>query len=323
MNEAIQLNDWAFLDAEVDDFTLNLSHATLLECLDYYAENKKALHPSVVSKCSQLKYHIRTLECRIRTTLMPRHVTSIFYAKFIEYLQGRGLKMSTVANLLNGIRAVLSWASDYSAPVHPSYKTVDVKKERTAKMALTPDEVSRIYHYDLDTAKIRPQHRENLRRVRDMFVLGCNLGQRHSDLVRIDRSCFSDGFFTILQQKTKNRARVDIARLSLDKKTTYEILERYDYAAPYTADISNYNKHIRQLMKIIFKDESYTQQTTVGTLATMVEVPKYTQVASHTARRTFATYNYLTKKIPAVDVMKATGHTSDRSFHRYICGQDD
>lgn len=323
MNEAIQINDWSFLDAEVDDFTLDLSRATLVECLDRYAETKRAVHPSVVSKCSQLKYHIKTLEFRLRTTIRPKQVTSIFYSKFIEYLQGRGMRQSTIANVCNGIRAVLSWASDYSAPVHPSYKTIDIKKGNTSKIALTADDVSHIYHFDLSTAKIRPQHRGNLQRVKDMFVLGCNLGQRHSDLVRIDKSCFVDGKFHILQQKTKNRAVVDIARMAIDKKTTYEILEKYGYAAPYQADISNYNKHLHQLMKIVFKDDAVSQQTTVGTMATTVEVPKYTQIASHTARRTFATYNYLIKKIPCVDVMKATGHTSDRSFHKYICGQDD
>lgn len=323
MNAINPISGWDFLSQQEDEFTLNLTNATLIECIDHYAENKKVVHPSVVSKCSQLKYHLKTLEFRLQTTIRPKQVTSIFYAKFIEYLQSRDMKQSTITNICNGIRAILSWASDYSAPVHPSYKTIDIKKGDTSKIALTADDVSRIYHFDLSTAKIRPQHRENLQRVKDMFVLGCNLGQRHSDLVRIDKSCFADGKFHILQQKTKNRAVVDIARMAIDKKTTYEILEKYDYNAPYPADISNYNKHLHQLMKIIFKDDMVSQQTTVGTMATTIEVPKYTQIASHTARRTFATYNYLVKKIPCVDVMKATGHTSDRSFHKYICGQDD
>lgn len=320
--EALQL-DWSFLNDTSDQFTLNLSKSTLIECLDHYAENKKVIHPSVVGLMSQLKKHIRTLEFKLKLTIYPKHITSIFYAKFLEYLQDMGLKTSTIQNLCNGIRAVLSWASDYSAPVHPSYKIVDLPKFRINKLALTADDVSRIYHYDLSTAKIRPQHRDNLQRVKDMFVLGCNLGQRHSDLVRITAECFADGKFTILQQKTKNKAVVDIANLAIDKKTTYEILERYGYNAPYQADISNYNKHIRQLMKIIFKNETFKQQTTIGTMAKIIDVPKYTQIASHTARRTFATHNYLIKKIPCVDVMKATGHTSDRSFHKYICGQDD
>lgn len=322
MNTA-PLIDWSFLDEENDQFTLNLKNSTLIECLDYYADNKKAIHPSVVGLMNSLKKHIRTLEFQIKGTIYPRQITSIFYTKFIEYLQGIGLKQSYITTLCNGIRAVLSWASDYSAPVHPSYKTIDIQKYKTNKLALTADDVSRIYHFNLNTSKMRPQLRANLERVKDMFVLGCNLGQRHSDLVRIDKSCFADGKFSILQQKTKNKAVVDIANLSLDKKTTYAILEKYDYEAPYKHDISNYNKHIRQLMKIIFKDEVFTEQTTVGTMAKIVDRPMWTQIASHTARRTFATHNYLVKKTPCVDVMRATGHTSDRSFHKYICGQDD
>lgn len=56
-----------------------------------------------------------------------------------------------------------------------------------------------------------------------MFV-SCNLGQRFSDMIRIDKSCFDRNIFTIFQQKTGNKARVDIDKMSIDKKTTYYIL---------------------------------------------------------------------------------------------------
>ena len=315
--------DWSFLSEDQDAFTFNLSNATLIECLDKYAEVKKSIHPSVVGTMNQIKNHIRQIEFLSHTTISPKHVTSIFYSKFIEMLTGKGLKLSTISNLCNGIRAVLSWSSDYSAVVHPSYKTVDIKKYSSAKLALTADDVSRIYHFNLDAVKMRPQHRKTLQEVRDMFVLGCNLGQRHSDLVRIERGCCHDGKMIILQQKTKNKGVVNLVDMTLDRKTTFEILERYNYEAPYKGDISKYNLHIRELAKIIFGDETFTVQTVVGNEASIKDVPKSSMVSSHTARRTFATYNYLVRKLPAQDVMRATGHTSDKSFHKYICGGDD
>lgn len=57
--------------------------------------------------------------------------------------------------------------------------------------------------------------------------------------------------FTIFQQKTGNKARVDIDKMSIDKKTTYYILEKYNYNAPIKGDISNYDKYLKQLLKYI------------------------------------------------------------------------
>lgn len=315
--------DWSFLGEDRDEFVLDLSRSSLIECMDAYAEHKGKTHPSVEGRMRTLKGHIRRLEFIAHTTIRTNQVTSIFYARFIDMLSSVGLQLSTISNLCNGIRAVLSWASDYSAKVHPSYKTVDIKRHTNTKLALSADDVSRMYHFNLDAVDVRPQHRKTLERVRDMFVLGGNLGQRHSDLVRIERACFSEGRMTILQQKTKNKANVNLQDLTIDRKTTFRILEKYNYEAPYKGDICNYNKHIRQLAKIVFGDETFSQQKIVENDARIVEVPKYRMISSHTARRTFATYNYLVRKFPAVDVMRATGHTSEKSFQKYICGQED
>lgn len=101
--------------------------------------------------------------------------------------------------------------------------------------------MSRIAYFDVDRfyADRRKDYRETMRRVRDMFVLSCNLFQRHSDMVRIEKSCFDRNIFRITQQKTGNQAVVDINKYAVDAKTTYRILERYNYEAPYKATIGN------------------------------------------------------------------------------------
>lgn len=49
--------------------------------------------------------------------------------------------------------------------------------------------------------KMRKNKIATLEKVRDMFVLGCNLGQRYSDLVRISPENFKNAHFTIVQQR--------------------------------------------------------------------------------------------------------------------------
>lgn len=91
-----------------------------------------------------------------------------------------------------------------------------------------------------------------------MFVLSCNLGQRFSDMIRIDKSCFDRNIFSILQQKTGTSVRVDIERMSLDRNTTYEILEKYNYKSPLSTDISCYDRYLKQLLMQFGKFNHYS-----------------------------------------------------------------
>lgn len=323
MNTALSLNDWSFLSFPQDQFTLDLSHSSLIECIDEYTSVKKLLHPSVLNSTRNVKLHIGNLQKVLRVELRVNQITSVFYSHFVQYLSDQGLKLSSIRTICEYIRAIVSWASDYNAQVHPSYKDIDLPKYRRQMLALTADDVSRIYHFDLSNAKIRPQLRNTLERVRDMFVLSCNLGQRVSDMIRINKDCFDVGRLSLIQQKTKQKAVVDICAMSIDRRTTMEILDRYNYQPPYLADKSNYNKHIHQLMHLVFKEETVPQPIITGNLSAQNQIPKYKAISSHTCRRTFATHNYLVRKYPAIDVMRATGHADEKSFRRYICGMDD
>lgn len=316
-------DSWGFLTNPNEEYLLNLSRASLCECLQAYADNRGAVHRSIVDNVRFCLYHLNRLEEKLHITLKPVQVTSVFYNRFIVYLVESGLCLSSVEMLLSSIRAALMWASKYQAKVHPSFTDIDVPKYKRSQIALTADEISMVYHFNLNTVKCRPQLRKSLECVRDMFVLGCNLGQRHSDLVRISKENFVDGKFRIIQQKTKNKAVVDLSRLAVDRKTTYEILEKYGYEAPYKADKSNYNKHLHQLMHFIFGEEMVEPSIVSGELSKTEKVLKYKAISSHTARRSFATHNYIIRNYPARIVMKATGHTEEKSFRSYICYDDE
>ena len=96
-----------------------------------------------------------------------------------------------------------------------------------------------------------------------MFVLSCQLGQRHSDMVRIQPKNFNRNIFTIVQQKTGRKAVVDIDKYSIDKKTTYEILEKYNYTAPFQCSINRFNILIRELLQIIGFDDEVLLETKI------------------------------------------------------------
>ena len=302
-----------------DPFTINLRDRTLMEVIRAAIKAKTRMHPNYGKSLSCLVYNLEMLERDYRVTLMPVQVTDVFWSYFISFCQGRGLKGSTIQTMCDQLRSVLNWAVRYNATVSPTYSDYKVPRASNQEVALTADEVSRVAYFDVDRfyADKRKDYVENMRRVRDMFVLSCNLGQRHSDLVRIEPSCFERNIFSIVQQKTGNRAVVDIDQYAIDAKTTYRILKRYGYLAPYPANISNYNARIHRLLRDVGLDDTVRIEERVNGKLAVETVPKWKLCSSHTGRRTFATINVL-RGANIHDLKRATGHHDLRSLEGYV-----
>lgn len=313
----------AFLNQSKDSiFTLDLSNATILEVVTHLVKMKSKMYPNYAKSFSTLIHHLRGIESQFGCSLMPYQITDIFWHNFIPYLLGKGLALSSIKKVSSQLRTALDWGARYGAKIAPTFDLVKIPPYCRQQIALTPDEVSHIYHFDLSTIKRRKQHIKKLEQVRDMFVLSCNLGQRFSDMVRIDKSCFDRNIFTIFQQKTGTHARVDIDSMSLDKNTTYAILRKYDFKSPLTTDISCYNKYIKELLQYIGFKELIKRETKINGHIEVSYEEKWKLIGSHTARRTFATNNIL-RGLKTSDIRRATGHKSESAFEKYICYFDE
>lgn len=310
----------AYLEQSLrNPFVLDLGDLTLMEVIRAAEKAKSKLYPRYGKNLGSLVFNLRKLEEQYHATLMPVQVTDIFWGYFISFCQQRGLKASSINTMCWQLRSILNWACKYNATISPTYNDIRLPKETNQEIAIPTDDVSRIAHFDVDLfyRGRRKDYRDTMKRVRDLFVLSCNLGQRHSDMVRIDKSCFDRNIFTIYQQKTGSRAVVNIDLYSIDAKTTYRILERYNYEAPFKGCLRNYNKKLHELMRDIgFTDEVRLENRTGGRLVTEV-APKWKLIASHTARRTFATINVLRgHNIHAIK--RCTGHTDLRVLEKYV-----
>lgn len=316
-------------------FTLDLTNCTLIECINKMCEIKMRSHPNIKQNYKMLVNKIKTIERLYGCTIMPAMISSVFWNHFIPFLADQKLKYSTIGHIKANLLAVLNWSSKYGVKLNPSYSEVDIPNYISSKISLTPDEVSHIYHFKIGrektysfrskkVLKMRKNKIKTLERVRDMFVLGCNLGQRYSDLVRITPENFKNGQFSIVQQKTGNKCFVPINTLSIDSRITFAILEKYGYRAPYTGDINNYNSYLHELLFQIgedFIDEVYIDNKINGVIKRETKY-KYQLISSHSARRSFATINTL-RNIPRNKILRATGHSSEKAFVRYICYDDE
>lgn len=300
-------------------FTVDLKDLSLIEVVLACVKAKSKLHPNYRKNLNCLLYNLRALEEQYRVTLMPVQVTDIFWGYFISFCQSRGLKNSSIATMSSQLKAVLSWGAKYNATVSPTYGEIKPIKGNSSEIALTADDVSRIAYFDIELfyADRRKDFRAKMHRIRDHFVLSCNLLQRFSDMRRVTPECFSRNIFTIVQQKTGSVAVVNIDKYAIDAKTTYRILEKYGYNAPYTGDIHSYNECLHILMRDIgFTELVRTEERVNGKLVVTTE-PKWKKISSHCSRRTGITVGVLRgHNIHALK--RCSGHHSLETLDRYI-----
>lgn len=303
---------------------VDLSKSSLIQCIESMINVKNKMSPRYGKHFSSLLHNLRKIEKEFSCELMPSHVTDIFWCNFIPYLINEGIALSTVKTVCSQLKTTIEWSARHKAEISDTYDMLKIPPYCHQQIALTPDEVSHIYHFDISTISKRKQYLRHMEKVRDMFVLSCNLGQRFSDMVRIDRNCFDRNIFTILQQKTGTSVRVDIERMSIDRNTTYSILEKYGYKSPITTDISCYDKYVKQMLRYIGKEfnKEIKRETKINGEVEVEFIPKWKLVGSHTSRRTFITNNVL-RGFPSLEIMRASGHKSFSSFEKYLCYFND
>lgn len=317
-----------FLQNPFQNLTIDLSDATLLEAIYALIEVKNKLSPCYGKHYSSLIHHLKNIQKEFHVILIPSHITDVFWFNFIPYLLSKGLSLATIKTVSSQLKTVVGWAAKHRALISDSYDMVKIPPYCHEQIALTLDEVSHIYHFDVSTIKRRTQYIRNMERIKDMFVLSCNLGQRFSDMIRINKSCFDRNIFSILQQKTGHSVRVDIEKMSLDRKTTYHILEKYDYHPPLSSkeksDISSFDKYIKQLLQYIGEEfnQEVKRETKVNGHIKVDYYPKWKLISSHTCRRTFITNNVM-RGYTALEIMRASGHKTYSSFEKYLCYFND
>lgn len=311
----------AYLERSLrDPFTLNLKDCNLIEVIRACIKVKSKLHPKYGKLTSSLIYNLQILQDAYNVTIYPVQVTDTFWGYFVSFLQDRGLRSSSIGTLCARLRSILSWAAKYNVTISPSFSDFQPPSSYHVGVALTADEVSRIYYFDIDRfySNRRKDFRATMHKVRDMFVLSCNLGQRYSDMVRIEPSCFERNIFRIVQQKTGSRAVVNIDKFSVEPKTVYRILETYGHYAPFRGTIGNYNYFLHELLRDVGLTEIVRIEERRGGRIVTENVPKWKAIASHCGRRTFVTINVIRGR-NLHDLRRCTGHQDLRIFDRYVC----
>lgn len=250
--------------------------------------------------------HLREYQVYSKLSLDFEKIDLDFFYAYVSYLKNiKKLAVNTIAKDISIIKVFMGEAVDleYTDNMKFKHKKFTYNEEETDHAYLTEEELTKMYELKITNKK--------LDEVRDLFIFGAWVGLRFSDfsniqpenIVKID----GDYFIKMITQKTKELVIIPCNPVVL------EIFDKYaDRVNKLPKTISNqkFNDYIKDVCKLAeFTEKGRVSDKPIEMLADLV--------SSHTARRSFAT-NYYLQGFPTIDLMKITGHKTERSFLKYI-----
>jgi hypothetical protein len=319
----------AFADAKEFEHYIDCSNKSVIEIIAEYVKFKavSVKKSTLVCHYPSIVYYILKLEFLNNITLRPAVIGHFFMAQFEKYLRLHGLSTNTILSMINALKAVLKWGALYGARLAIDINGYKLKEsDKKPKVSLTSEEICKIYYYDFTNLKISDQLKKTYERVRDHFILDCFLGQRFGDTPRITKNNFcgnAHDTFKITQQKTGNNVVLPFHKVYGEYPViAREILEKYDYQAPFTGTMSTFNRRLHEICKYAGLTEDVKYETKINDVIVEKTFKKYELVSSHCARRTFVT-NCVKRGLHSQRIKRASGHTSDKSFGKYVIWNDD
>ena len=240
-----------------------------------------------------------------------------FGKDFLKYLLNtKGYQKSYAFKKIADLKTVCNDASFYGIETSTQLKKIDSTKTKNENILyLNPNELQAIE----DIALLN----DALKNARKWLLLGCNLGQRGSDLLNLNETNFI----------TRNGLEViELKQQKTDKNVTIPVLEKtkeiIKSGLPYKISIQKFNKHIKEICKIaeiheLIRDSKITviekgkgnkeKRKISGTY------PKWELMSSHVCRRSFCTNLY--GILPTPLIMSISAHSSEKMLLNYI-GKD-
>ena len=240
----------------------------------------------------------------------------------------RNYTVNYFGSLIKCLKKVMNEAGEHGAKLHQNTAWKSSKFKTEAETAdsiyLSVSELMKIHNFTATTENIKPvtadQRLQNLERkaaalnlAKNKFIIGAFTALRVSDFNRLDEVNIKQNWIRIKPRKGTRKNNDVIIPIH---PVVREIMAGgFDLAALVSEQ--KINRHIKEVCKLVGITESVTTARTEGGTITERTRPKYELVTTHTARRSGATNMYMAG-VPAISIMKITGHTTEKSFMKYI-----
>ncbi len=277
--------------------------------------NKIGLSDRRVTGYKSFKKAIEVYEKEIKKKIYLQDINKPFVDRFTNWLiNKKNYSTNYAGKILDNLKTVCLDAEKLDIKVNPYTKQITGFREQNNDrfiVTLSFEELEQIR-----TAELKL---DALKNARNWLLLGCEIGQRASDLLKLtpDNLRYKAGriYFDIEQQKTSKFVTVGVI--------APHVIDIVENNFPYPISQQKLNKHIKDVCETakineMVKGSKYDKKTKRKKLDLY---HKYDLITSHTFRRSFATNYY--KKIPTAVLIGITGHSKESLFLEYINRRED
>ena len=233
-----------------------------------------------------------------------------FYDAFTRFFTHKNYSPNTTGRMIKTLKVFMRESRDeglhnFTFTEQKAFKTI---REKVDSIYLTEKEVKALYDMDLTSDP-------HFELARDVFLVGVYTAQRFSDYSRIRPENIrklenGSKVVDLIQTKTGIHVVIPVCP-ELDT-----ILNKYSYSLPKIFE-QKLNERIKKIAKKAKINDPITIEKTRGGITAPITLPKHELIKTHTARRTGCTLMYKAK-IKPIDIMKISGHSSERVFLTYI-----
>lgn len=236
-----------------------------------------------------------------------------FYRKYVSFFNKKDYSPNTIGRHIKTLKVIMGASQLQKLHNNNQYKLKEFKgiSIEVKNIYLSLDELEKLYNVDLSKKKDKDKET-----ARDVFLLGCYTALRYSDYSRIKphHIVTTSAGTRIVQIKTKKTGEevvIPFWHWMID-----ELVKKYPDGMPKT-----YEQKVNEIIKKVGAKAKINELVTKtiykkGTKYD-ITVPKCEMIKTHTARRSAASNMYL-KDIPNLDIMKITGHRTEKDFLKYI-----
>lgn len=293
------------------------------------AKKELGISKSRINSYVSLSKIFAQYEAQTKKRYKVKDINKSFANGFLTWLiKTKRYSQSYALKKIADLKTVCGEAQSEGIKTDPQLKKVGTAKGETdPPLYLTPSELKLIEQVELKL--------QSLQNVRKWLLLGCSIGQRGGDLLKITEANFDTknglDIIQLKQQKTGKNVTIPVL------ETTKKILET---GLPYKISIQKFNDGIKEVCRLAGID-----QQVKGTKISMIDsegnvipkdengkyikkgvkrkisgtYPKHELLSSHTCRRSFATNLY--GELPTPLIMRITAHGTEKIFLKYI-GKD-
>ena len=220
----------------------------------------------------------------------------------------QGYSINYGGSIMRDLKVICRYASKKKIEVNSYTQYITTYKQQKSDkiiQTLSINELQIIEDLKIDN--------ERLNNARKWIVLGCNIGQRSADLLKITLKNFvtiSDKkYIELTQEKTSKDVLIPIT------KQCERILKT---GIPYKISQQKLNEYIKEVCELaeinqVVEGDLYDKKTKRKVRG---KYSKFQLITSHSFRRSFSSNHYI--NIPTPLIMEITGHSKESTFLEYI-----